>query len=229
MQQRKRRRQIARAKHRAFQKRQRTRSRVRGRTAKTYGELKFFDTSFSDAIVSATGTVIPSLSLIAQGVTETERIGRRCTIRVIQMNFTISLPTLTAQAVPPPHDVVRIIVYVDHQTNGATIGVSGPTGFLNAADYLGYRELVNGKRFTTIMDRSYALAYTAGTGITASQDYASVAVQDSLYKKVTIPIEYHGSAGAITEMRGNNIGFLAISQNGNGGFIGTMRLRFSDD
>ncbi len=205
-----------------------SRSRRGRRAATTPQELKFFDVSFSDAIVATGGTVVDSLNEIPQGVTESTRIGRKCTVHSVYCKFQVTLPEVDAATTPAQKETIRVIIYVDHQCNGATIAVSGASGFLQAADFLSFRELTNGKRFTTLMDRTYAMNYQTSLGTGADGDYAAVSVYDTLFKKVNIPLEFSAAAGAITEIRTNNIGFLAISQTGQGGFLGNLRLRFSD-
>ncbi len=57
------------------------------RRAAVAGELKFHDVDLDDALVSATGTVTPSINLIAQDVLENTRVGRKCTLKNIQKHL----------------------------------------------------------------------------------------------------------------------------------------------
>ncbi len=208
---------------------QRRPARFRGRTTRVREELKFFDKSFTDAVVDSAGDVVlPTAVDIPQGITESTRIGRKCTIRSIGFRFKLSIPELNGVTTPPPSEVIRVILYVDHQCNGSAAVVTGANGFLQSASFLSFRELTNKDRFTTLMDRSYMLNYTASVGIGSDGDYAGKGITDVFFKKVNIPIEYSAVAGALTEIRSNNIGLIAISQSADGGFIGTLRLRFSD-
>ena len=93
------------------------------------GEYKFHDLAVTDAVIASTGQVTPSCNLISQGVTESERIGRKCTIKKIDWRIAMrknSGGDLNGS------DVVRLILYVDKQCNGATIAV---TDILENADW----------------------------------------------------------------------------------------------
>ncbi len=199
----------------------------RGRhTDRDTQEHKFHDLMVIDDTISSTGAVINSMNLIAQGVTESTRIGRKCTIRNIAWRFTVDIPEQDAVATPASGDVVRVILFLDKQANGAAIV---PSDFLEIAHYQSFKNLANTSRFKTLMDRSYVLNYNS----LASDNAAVVSqsnhfIEDTFFKKCRIPIEFSATAGAITEIRSNNIGVLLVSKAGSGGITSRMRLRFSD-
>ncbi len=189
------------------------------------GELKFHDVDLDDAVVANGGTITPSINLIAQGVTESTRIGRKCTLKNIGWHYVYSMPEITAAGSPPPFDNLRIILYIDKQANGATATV---LNILETADFQSFNNLSNSGRFRTLMDKTFTLNYRAGAGITASSDYPSVTFKGSFYKRCNIPLEFDNTTGAITEIRSNNIGVLLISSASACGFASKFRLRFSD-
>ncbi len=187
-------------------------------------EKKFHDLDIDDTAIDNAGTIVaPSCNLIAQGTTEVTRIGRKATIASIHWHFETRLPTQTAAA--SASDVARIILYVDKQANGATASV---TDILESANYQSFNNLANKSRFRTLMDRTYNLNASAGGGDGTTEDYGQVIESDSFHKKVNIPIEFDSTAGAITEIRSNNIGVLTISRSGVAAFASKMRLRFTD-
>ncbi len=192
------------------------------------GELKFHDIDLDDAAVATGGTVTATINIIPQGTTEVQRIGRKCTIRSINWRFRVDIPQLDGTGAAPIGDTVRVILFLDKQANGATATV---LGILETADFQSFNNLGNKSRFRTLMDRSYTLNYTAasGSGGAADNDYAQVSIDDTLFKKVNIPIEFDATTGAITEIRSNNIGVLLIAKSGNAGFESKFRLRFSDN
>ncbi len=73
-------------------------------------ELKFHDLDIDDAVIAANGQIDPALNLIAQGVTESDRIGRKCTILSIGWRYTVILPVRDALATPGQADTVRIML-----------------------------------------------------------------------------------------------------------------------
>ncbi len=201
-----------------------------GRFAGPKAELKFHDLDIDDGTVSASGAIAEdSCNVIAQGNTESQRVGRKLTIRKINWKYEVRLASVQDQANPPNGDLVRIILYQDKQTNGATAAI---TDILETADYQSFRNLANLGRFNILMDRTHrvgeSMAQTDGTNTAAYPIVHSGPY--GLYKACNIPIEYDNSAttGVITSQRSNNIGVLTISQAGVAGFFSKMRLRYSD-
>ncbi len=136
------------------------------------------------------------------------------------------MPAAVDQADPPEGDVVRVILYLDKQANGAIATV---TGLLETADYQSFNNLSNKKRFRTLMDRTYNLGHKlAQTDGTNTGSYPEVNISDTLFKKVNIDIEFDSTTGAIDEQRSNNLCILVISKNAVADIEGKMRLRFSD-
>ncbi len=199
---------------------------TRGRYSKEDRELKFHDLDIDLNPVVAAGSIPVSCNLIAQGVTESTRVGRKCTIKSISWRFQNALVEVDAIGTPPPADVVRVILFLDKQANGAAAAV---TDILETADFQSFNNLSNSGRFRTLMDRTYGINYTTlasdGAGVVSSAEHF---MQDTFFKKCHIPIEYSAGAGVIGEVRTNNIGVLLISRAGTVAFESKMRLRFSD-
>ncbi len=194
-----------------------------GRFAGPGGELKFHDLDIDDATIATNGTISQaSCNIIVQGTSESQRIGRKCTLRSINWRFNIRLPEGTA--VTTTSDTIRVIVYLDKQTNGAAAAV---TDILESDDFQSFNNLSNKSRFRTLMDRTYDLnTDLSGDGTTV--DSPRLNMNDSFFKKINTPIEYDSTTGAITEQRSNNIGVLLLSKNGLCTFVSKMRIRFSD-
>ncbi len=185
-------------------------------------ELKFHDVDLNDTVVAATGTITPTINIIAQGVTESQRVGRKCTIKSINWRFQLKLPDATNPG--SSADTVRLLMYLDKQANLATAAV---TDIWEADDFQSFNNLSNKSRFRTLMDRTYDLnADISGDGTTI--DTSVVIINDTFFKKVNIPIEFNSTAGAITEITSNNLGVLIISSQGLASFNSKIRLRFTD-
>jgi len=189
------------------------------------GELKFFDTAVDDTIISTIGTIKSSVLLIAQGLTESTRVGRKICVRSIGWHFRLSIPPVQDAQGAPVSDIIRIILYIDKQTNGTAATV---TDILQSADFQAFNNLANKGRFRTLMDRTYSMNYLAGIGVVQNQSYAAVQQHDTFYKRLTLPIEYSSTLGALAELRSNNIGVLTISEQGFGQLVSTLRVRYSD-
>lgn len=191
------------------------------------GELKFLDRATNDAVVANTGTFIDSMNLILQGATEIQRIGRKATIRDIDWRYTITLPLQDGVGTPIVGDQCRLILYQDKQTNGAAPAVLDILETVLGVK--SFYQLQNKGRFNILMDRTHNINYltmaSTGAGVT---DQGQVTQFHTFKKRCSIPIEFSGATGAVTEMRTNNIGMLAISEAGICGLNGDLRIRFSD-
>ncbi len=203
------------------------RSGYYGRYTPGAGELKFLDVAVIDDTVASAGAIVTSLNLIPQGITENTRIGRKCTIRKIGWYMQWDLPAINGTGAAPSGDTVRYILYLDKQCNGAAAGI---TDILESADFQAFNNLANKGRFKTLLDRTVSLNYSASTGAggAADNDYAAVVSTDEFHHKCNIPIEFNAAAGALTEIRSNNLGILLISSGQIMGLISNVRIRFSD-
>lgn len=187
------------------------------------GELKFFDTSLS-FLIDATGEVPATgqLALIPQGVTESTRVGRKCTIKSIAMKG--NLLYAPAAAASGSTNAVMYLV-LDKQCNGAA---AGATDVFTGTNFVTlFHNLANSQRFVVLKTWKWTINSSAG----ATTAYNNVSRMWSGFKKCNIPIEYSSTTGAITEIRSNNLFLLASSDGTSDDLItigGTCRLRFSD-
>ncbi len=182
-----------------------------------------------DPIPIAGDLINSSLNLILQGIAETNRIGRRITITNVGMRFRIAMKGCDdCTSIALIHDTVRVMMVLDKQCNGAVATI---LGVLETADYQSFNNLSNSGRFRTLMDRTYELNYAgaAGDAVTTNNFVTpDVAVSDTFFAKVNIPVEYSGSGSVITAITSSNIFLLAISENAKCSFQGFSRIRFTD-
>ncbi len=189
------------------------------------GELKFHDLDIDDAVVAVNGTIAQdSCNLIAAGTGESERIGRKVTVKKINWRDEIVLPN--AQNMTSVLDTVRVILYLDKQANGAT---SAALDILETDDFQSFNNLSNKNRFLILMDRTHNLNAQAGGGNGTANDIAGIQLSFDFHKAVDISLEFSAGTGAITELRSNNIGVLLEGKQGFVGFFSKMRLRFTDN
>lgn len=187
-------------------------------------ELKFFDTAnswsvSSTAVVPATGQE----NLIPQGVTESTRVGRKATVKSIQMRgrFTYVPAADTAGG-----SNAYLYVVLDKQCNGAAAAI---TDVLTGNDIsTAMINLANSERFVIL--KRFVCPVFAEAGVQAA--FARYTVAIDWYHKCNIPLEFSSTTGAITELKSNNIFFLSGCDSNTNNLIaytGTCRLRFSDD
>ncbi len=188
------------------------------------GEKKFFDLDIDDAAIAAGATiVIDSVNKIAQGTTESTRVGRKCTLVAMHWRGAVQLQVSTAAA--NTSDEVRLICYLDKQCNGAT---AATTDILESANIHSFNNLANKGRFRILMDKKFDMVCPSGGGDGTTEDYGEDSISFEWHKKLHLPIEFDSTAGAITEIRSNNIGVLALSAAGLCSLNSKCRLRFSD-
>ncbi len=201
------------------------------RTAGFYGrysgrnaELKFFDGTKTATVMGSSGTIFDdSLNEIVQGVTESNRIGRKCTIRSLHMRGSIVKPVSADITVGA--DRVRIIVYLDKQANGATAAI---TDIVESASTGSFLNLANSGRFRMIYDKIMTFNTLAAAGDGTANDLVERGMHWAFNWKCMLPIEFSSTTGAIGEIKSNNIGVLCFSDNNASTFAYNWRIRFSD-
>lgn len=183
-------------------------------------EMKFFDTAISFACdntaeVPATG----QLCLIPQGDTSSTRDGRQATIRSIQLRL---MGNFAPGAAATPFTIIKLFVILDKQCNGAA--ATQTDIFTSSAVNTAMFNLDNSDRFVILKQWTKVLNPLAG----ATTAYNAVTFAIEWYKKVNIPIIWNSTAGAITEIRSNNIFLYAGAYNSDDTvtITGTCRLRF---
>ncbi len=202
-----------------------------GRYAGRAAELKFFDTIKGVTATTTAGVILDdSLVHIVQGVTESNRIGRKCTLRALHLHGTVQNDPATV--LQRTLNSVRIILYWDKQANKATAAVTDilqDTGTLDG--FNSFYKLVNSGRFRILMDKRIQLRQQ-GVAQTAAGSFSTYLTEWTwnYSKQCNIPLEFNGAAGVIGEITSNNIGIFAICSNPDDPpLVGyTARARFSD-
>ncbi len=204
------------------------------RTAGFYGrysgagaEMKFHDVTVDDGVVAASMNVQTALLVIPEGNGESDRVGRKITIKKIGWRYEVLLPTTATAA--DTSDVVRVMMILDKQANGA-LGTN--TSVLEDDDYQSFNNLANSKRYRILMDKSYSITSQSGSGrgTTDTLSYGDAVITAQWHKPCSIPIEYDNSAttGVITSIRSNNLFVIVGSKSGVAGFRSKVRIRYTD-
>lgn len=215
----------------------------------------------SGAIVWLAPAVSPtsglSLNLIAAGTGANQRVGRKVTLRHVEIKLRLNMKSqnVTIDATDKALGVrFRWVVLIDHQCNGTDLTVNsvfgqpgstavanGGTGVTNT---FSYRQLANLKRFTILHDRVFnwqpkciQAEYSNATPSVPSETNFFVEggqISKSFSSALNLPIEFATSAGtpAIADVRSNNlISFVLIDSHYdqvNFRADGVARVRYSD-
>lgn len=189
------------------------------------GEKKFHDLNLIDATI-ATGMTISNLTVIPEGNGESDRIGRKITIKNIHVKYQMTLPTTTTQG--STSDIVRCMIVQDMQTNGVQFAA---TDLLETDNFLKFRNLANSKRFKILWSKEISIqSGGGGPASTTTTHFAEANRYFKVNKRCHIPIEYDNSAttGVITSVRSNNIYWVTQSKSGHVAGDGELRLRYTD-
>ncbi len=202
------------------------------RRCTTPAEKKFLDAVWASVAISTTWTspasdLGQSLCLIPQGVTEITRVGRK--VCVHDVSFRGAIHQAAGTTVTTGHNICRIMLIHDKQCNGANatmtdIYENSTTGIHS------FRNLANQGRFRVLWKTQFKFNNPAFAGDGTTQDHPAQIIPFNFYRKVDLPIEYDGTAGAIGELQSNNI-FLTICCHQTTSaltLIGRCRIRFVD-
>lgn len=191
-------------------------------------EVKFFDTALSIPI-DTTGAVEGSINLIPQGATESNRIGRQCTITSVYIRAFLQWQANMAQSIYQLAQV-RFALVLDKQCNGANATY---TDVYATNSVTSPRNLSNAERFHVLKEwqwiPDHPAVTTSDNWATAANSIANCPHKDAdFYKKVRIPLEFSSTTGAITEIRSNNLFLVGMSAAGDDihTVVGTARVRF---
>lgn len=184
-------------------------------------EKKYFDTSIINSADITGGLILDSANKIPQGTTDKTRIGNKITITNVNLHAYANLDSLNGIQVQNSH--LRVILYVDHQANGATAAV---TDILTTASIDSFRNMNQVDRFTILKEINVDLNCYSQSATTS----ADGATRYTINKKCKIPVHYSSITGAITEIRSNNVGILFIGSTShlNAAFKGTVRVKYMD-
>lgn len=188
-------------------------------------ELKFFDGTRNDADILTTGIIKPSLNLIVQGTGESQRIGRKVVIRKIDLRITAELKDVFQQNDIPKGDILRVILFVDKQANGANAVV---TDILETAEINSYRNLSQVNRFKILYNGYFTLNRL---GTSKDDDFKSASPvyllpTTKVHRDVNIEVEFSGTAGTISEVTSSNVGILFITEGNRAEVRVKFRIRY---
>jgi len=180
-------------------------------------ELNFVDTA-AGGTDSTTARVV-LLNGLAQGTTASTRIGRRVTMKSIELKGRVSAGSTGTLA------AVRYALVLDKQANAAAPAF---TDIYDAALPESLRNISNKARFQVLWDSGL----TAVVGSSATPTDAARRTME-FYKKIGIPVQYNaGTAGTVGDIQTNALYFVAIGDvaSGTGAPVSVVacRVRYDD-
>lgn len=188
-------------------------------TGRHQPEMKHKDLIQSFSLTNTSAFASDPFNAIVTGDTNETREGNRITIKKIGLRCQILDTASTDDG-----DVIRIIVLVDHQANGADPAV---TDILQSADEQAFRATKTMKRFTFIMDKY--LSWSPHTLNVAGTGFASTRQSFTWFHDCNIDVEYLANSADIAGIGTNAIQLFAISQQASDTTITfTSRISFVD-
>lgn len=188
-------------------------------------ERKYLDI-LGNQVISTIGS--PTLlNGIAEGSDNTQRIGRKITMRSLQLKGQVALSQVDLGVVgtyPENADTIRIAIVFDKQANGVAPAVGDVWNVSGGAAFAPYsaRNMDNVDRFDVLMQDQVTLNLS-GPG---------AAIVDR-YLKINLPVRYTGTAGAIANITTGSLYLFALDTNGTGLNQGTFqfthRVLYTDD
>jgi len=193
-------------------------------------ELKFIEFSvLTIPVPNQLNTALnyTNLNTIANSTGESGRIGRKITFRYLEIrgDFTL-LENTTANATT---DVVRMVIFVDKQTNGFSANLDAMLSTVTNGEAVNAPYLLeNQGRFSVICDKMVHInALAGGIGATASSGRSIKSFR--FQTMMNVPMEYAASTGAITEIASNSLHLCFVSKRNLTSVKFTARARFSDN
>lgn len=198
-----------------------------GRISGPYSkELKFHDVAVDLSTLATAGIIFPTVNAIAEGITEKQRIGRQIHVKSINWRYVLTLPRLFESATTAEGDIIRCILFLDNQCNGAAANV---TDILEKAEYQAFNNLANKDRFHILYDQTHDMNLI-GFSKRLGEVWTTPIVSRhfAMYKKMDTTIEFSGIAGTIGTICCKNYGMLFISRNGIVDIDSEVRVRYND-
>lgn len=180
-------------------------------SAGTTGTTTTF-TSVSPSSASPDNPAVQSLCGIKQGTTKNTRIGNKIHMYQIRMQGQIALPNSMSG------DMIRLVLVLDKQANGATAAPSDvfETTAASTTGVFAFRNMDNIDRFQILKDKKYNLNPTVGVSGTSN---TVLIYHWKMSHKGKWKIDYSSTNGAISELKSNNILMFAFCSEGTGALV----------
>lgn len=180
-------------------------------------ELKFVDTTRASTVIATTWAgaecdpAANTLCAPTQGTGESNRDGRRITIKSVQINGQILRNVGSDQADARGTTVVTVAVVLDTQTNGAQLNAEDVYADANN-NHLTFRNLEYNTRFRVLWKRMFTIG--DNVAFTDGVNTGSVGGQSKffkIYKRLNVPVTFTANAGSVADIADNSFHVIACA------------------
>lgn len=183
-------------------------------------EYKYYDTARANMnMVSTTAgaELDPAandscFNAIALGDGESNRDGRKCVVKSIQIRGMLHASGVADAADAPPGICCRLVLVQDTQTNGAQLNSEDVLRDVAFTDCFSMRNLQYSKRFKVLWDRTLVIrpgpASTDGAN-TCSCNY--IPTPFKVFKTLNMPVTFKGDAADIANIVDNSLHLIGIA------------------
>jgi len=162
-------------------------------------------------------TAMQCLFAPVQGDDISNRRARKVFVKKIRISGQLSILPATGQASLPDATLVRIIVFMDKQTNGAQVSPATLMGSGNGTDPVHMFQSKDGfGRFKVFKDKTYSLVSQTGVGVVAGATIATAGVRRefSFTIKPNVWVNYNATnGGTVADIIDNSFHLACVQTN----------------
>ena len=213
------------------------RRRMMAKRPYTGVELKFADIeTTADAFATTWSTMedatFDSVSGVAQGNGESQRIGRKYAIHSIHIKCVVEQNGLESQTNPINDQTGRICLVWDKQTNGAQLTATDVMDGGQTDDMLAFRNLQHTARFQVLWDRTWKLNMNNQTNEGAANLFANGSVSTPIMKynkyfNPPIKVICDGTTATIASISDNSLHIIGVATGTNPLLNMQIRIRYT--
>lgn len=201
-------------------------------------ENKFLDTELTSTALAVTWQALNptgtgctnSLSVPAEGDGESARDGREYIINSVHIKGAFARAATEGGVAPQDQDVVRAVLYIDHQSNGAEATATNIMDGGGTSDWLAFRNLQYTKRFTVLADKMFVIRpplVNEGAANAFANQLTYVPFKMNKVFKKPLKVMCNATSANVSSCVDNNIGIAFVSSSVNVTVQYQGRVRFS--
>ncbi len=175
------------------------------------------------------GTIL-SVSGIAIGTADDQRIGRRILIHSIHIKYRMHVNASEMQTTPPPDLIGRMALVLDSQTNKAQLTATD-VFTVGPPDFQAFRDLDHTSRYRVLLDVPFkipSVGINEGASDLFAQQNATTSIR-SFHKKFPkpIPVLYDGDTNVIGVTTDNSFHIIGVANQTTALLTYVVRLRYT--